>query len=75
MKDPEDDKRAEKLLAKGLMAPKFLIEMQARALEREMRHQRAHQRRTHLEKEKETMRLAAEESKVRKNYRFIDLIY
>lgn len=52
------------LQAKGITAPKFLIEMQARALEREMRHQEAQRRREVLEREKEALRIAAEEEKV-----------
>lgn len=64
LKDQEDDERYLNLQAKGLSAPKFLIEMQARALEREMRHQQAQQRRENLEREREAMRMAAEEEKV-----------
>lgn len=67
LKDPEDDEQYANLQAKGLTAPKFLIEMQARALEREMRHQQAQQRRENLEREKEAMRIAAEEEKVSNN--------
>lgn len=63
IKDKADDIESE-LQAKGVGAPKFLIEMQARALEREMRHQEAQRRREALEREKEALKLAAEEEKV-----------
>lgn len=63
LKDQEDDE-TQNLLAKGLSAPKFLIEMQARALEREMRHQKAQERRVMLDREREILRIAAEEEKV-----------
>lgn len=58
------------LQAKGTAVPKFLIEMQARSLEREMKHQEAQRRRENLDREREAMRLAAEEEKVS----LIDLI-
>lgn len=64
LKDGEDDEQYHNLQAKGLSAPKFLIEMQARALEREMRHQQAQQRRENSEREKEALRIAADERKV-----------
>lgn len=60
----KDDEIKSDLEAKGITAPKFLIEMQARALEREMRHQEAQRRREALDREKEAMRIAAEEEKV-----------
>lgn len=69
----EDDDEAQKLLAKGLSAPKFLIEMQARALERELRHQKAQERRVTLDREREALRVAAEEEKVRlENSEFVE---
>lgn len=64
LRDKEDDELRSDLQAKGITAPKFLIEMQARALEREMRHQEAQRRREALEREKEALKLAAEEEKV-----------
>ncbi|XP_031622944.1 uncharacterized protein LOC116340532 [Contarinia nasturtii] len=64
LKDKDDDMKSE-LQAKGITAPKFLIEMQARALEREMRHQEAQRRREALEREKEALKMAAEEEKRR----------
>lgn len=64
LKDGEDDERYQNLQAQGMSAPKFLIEMQTRALKREMRHQKAQQRRENLEREKEALRIAAEEGKV-----------
>lgn len=51
-----------KLQAKGV--PKFLVDMQARAFERNVRHQEARDRRERLEREKEEQRLAAEAAKV-----------
>lgn len=63
LKGDEDDSNSD-LRATGMKAPKFLIEMQARALERQMRHQEAQQRREALDREKEAMRLAAEDEKV-----------
>lgn len=62
-KTKETDIKSE-LQAKGITAPKFLIEMQARALDRQMRHEEAQRRREALEREKEALRLAAEEEKV-----------
>lgn len=62
--EKQEEKDDDNLQAKGLTAPKFLIEMQARALEREMRHQQAQQRRENLEREKEALRIAAEGQKV-----------
>lgn len=64
LKDETDDSMHDVMQAKGLTAPKFLVEMQARALEREMKHRQAQERRENLEREKEEMRLAAEEAKV-----------
>lgn len=60
----EETEMREELQAKGIKAPKFLIEMQARALERQMRHEEAQCRREAYEREKEALRLAAEEEKV-----------
>lgn len=56
----EEDAR---LQARG--TPKFLQDMQARALERNARHREARERRERLEREKEEQRLAAEAAKVR----------
>lgn len=64
LKDTEDDDAYAALLAKGLTMPKFLVEMQARASERETRHREARERREKLEKDKEEQRLAAEDAKV-----------
>lgn len=74
LKDQEDEERYLNLQAKGLTAPKFLVEMQARALEREMRHQQAQQRRENLEREKEAMRIAAEEERVIKGLRILSYL-
>lgn len=64
--EEEDDS----FVAKGLRAPKFLIEMQARALERELKHRQAKERREALEKDREHIRIAAEEAKVILIFRF-----
>lgn len=58
-----------KLQARGI--PKFLIDMQARAMERNARHQEARDRRERLEREKEEQRLAAEEAKVKSSIEYI----
>lgn len=65
LKDEADDELYEQLQAKGLTAPKFLIEMQARALEREMKHQQARERREAIDRDREEIRMAAEEARVR----------
>lgn len=64
LKEQQDDDEYAKLQAKGLAMPRFLLEMQARALERETKHQQARERREVLEQEKEGQRVAVEESKV-----------
>lgn len=63
VREDEDDEYA-KLQAR--VVPKFLIEMEQRAMERNRKHQEAKDRREQLEKEKEEMRLAAEEANVLK---------
>lgn len=57
--DPEEEEKR-KLLAQGLMVPKFLQKMQERAFERLARHEEARERRERLENEKEEMKTAAE---------------
>lgn len=67
LRENEDDSSSHefaRLQAKG--EPKFLIDMQTRALERNIRHQEARDRRERLEREKEEQRLAAEALKVRR---------
>lgn len=61
----EDDEDSQILTAHGLQIPKFLVKMQARAMERTMKHQEAKERRIKLEQEREDARLAAEEAKVK----------
>lgn len=56
---PEEDEKR-KLLAQGLMVPKFLQKMQERAIERLTRHEEARERRLRLESEKEEMKNAAD---------------
>lgn len=63
LRDIQDDEEYTDIQAKGLQAPKFLIEMQARAMEREMKHRQAKERREYLEWEKEQLRLASDEAK------------
>lgn len=60
--DPEEEEKR-KLLAQGLMMPRFLQKMQERALERVARHEGARDRRLRLEVEKEESKTAAEEAK------------
>jgi hypothetical protein len=60
--DPEEDERR-KLLAQGLIVPKFLQKMQQRALDRLSRHAEAKERRERLEIEKEEAKNAAELAK------------
>lgn len=65
LREKEDESAADefaKLQAKGV--PKFLVDMQTRAMERNARHQEARDRRERLEREKEEQRLAAEAAKV-----------
>lgn len=68
LREEKDEEEYAILQAKGLTMPKFLVEMQARALERETKQQQAKERRENLEKEKEDQRLAVEEAKVRQIY-------
>jgi hypothetical protein len=60
--DPIEEERR-KLLAQGLMMPKFLQKMQERAAERLARHEEARERRTRLEYAKEEAKTAAEIAK------------
>lgn len=61
--DPEEEERR-KMLAQGLIVPRFLAKMQERAVERLTRHEEARQRRIRLEQEKEEIKTAAEIAKV-----------
>ncbi|XP_063709053.1 calponin homology domain-containing protein DDB_G0272472 [Culicoides brevitarsis] len=63
IKSDTDDDETKKLQAQGLVVPKFLAKMQARAMERTMKHQEAKERRLRLEQEREDARLAADEAK------------
>lgn len=60
--DPEEEERR-KILAQGLVVPRFLQKMQERAFERVARHEGARERRLQLETTKEESRNAAEEAK------------
>ncbi|KNC33839.1 hypothetical protein FF38_08988 [Lucilia cuprina] len=62
LKDEEDD-NLNKLQGKALLMPKFLQNMQERALERSIRHEQAKQRRLQQEAEREAQKLALEEAK------------
>lgn len=63
LKDEEDDD-LNKLQGRALLMPKFLQNMQERALERNVRHEQAKQRRHHQEAEREAQKFALEEAKV-----------
>lgn len=67
LRDPAEDagvaEEYARLQARG--TPKFLQDMQARAMERNARHREARERREQLDREKEEQRLAAEAAKVR----------
>lgn len=60
--DPVEEERR-KLMAQGLIVPKFLAKMQERAQERQHRHEEARERRCRLEQEKEEAKKAAELAK------------
>lgn len=60
----EEDEEFNRLQGKALLFPKFLQNMQERALERNVRHEQARQRRLQQEAEKEAQKLALEEAKV-----------
>lgn len=60
--DPLEEERR-KLIAQGLIVPKFLAKMQERAEERHNRHEEARERRNRLEIDKEEAKKAAEIAK------------
>lgn len=60
--DPLEEERR-KLIAQGLIVPKFLAKMQERAEERHNRHEEARERRNRLEMDKEEAKKAAEIAK------------
>lgn len=64
LRDEEDE---QKLAAYGSVIPKFLVQMQERALERNLRHERAKERRRQIEREREEEKLAQEEEKRRED--------
>lgn len=75
--DPIEEERR-KLLAQGLMVPKFLQKMQERAAERLARHEEARERRARIEYEKEEAKNAAEiakrlEDEEAKRKRFLEM--
>ncbi|XP_049302765.1 putative autophagy-related protein 11 [Bactrocera dorsalis] len=59
----EKDENMTSLQGKALFMPKFLLQMEERALERNIRHEKARQRRLQQEAEKEAQKMAAEEAK------------
>lgn len=60
--DPEEEEKR-KLLAQGLMVPKFLQKMNERAAERLARHEEARERRMKLDQEKEEVKNAVDMAK------------
>ncbi|XP_055858956.1 putative protein tag-278 [Episyrphus balteatus] len=62
LRDEEDDEFA-RLQGKALLQPKFLTNMQERALVRSVKHEQAKQRRLHQEAEREAAKMAVEEAK------------
>lgn len=62
------DENMTSLQGKALFMPKFLLKMEERALERNIRHEKARQRRLQQEAEKEAQKMAAEEAKVYSNF-------
>jgi hypothetical protein len=60
--DPEEEERR-KLLAQGLMVPRFLQKMQERASERLAKHEEARERRVRLEMDKEEQKNVADMAK------------
>ncbi|XP_011190867.2 uncharacterized protein LOC105217523 [Zeugodacus cucurbitae] len=62
LRDEKDD-NATSLQGRALLMPKFLLKMEERALERNIRHEKARQRRLQQEAEKEAQKMAAEEAK------------
>lgn len=64
IKPDQEDENKRKLMAQGLIVPKFLSRMQARAEERAVKHFLARERRIRLEEDKEKLKTAAEIAKV-----------
>uniref|UniRef100_A0A1B0CEG2 Putative calponin similarity domain-containing protein n=1 Tax=Lutzomyia longipalpis TaxID=7200 RepID=A0A1B0CEG2_LUTLO len=62
-----DDDDEQKLAAYGSVIPRFLAQMQERALERNLRHERAKERRRQLELEREEEKQAQEAEKRRED--------
>lgn len=64
LRDEEDEDEFSRLRGKALIMPKFLVNMQERAMERNVKHEQAKQRRLQQEAEREAAKIAAEEAKV-----------
>ncbi|XP_037904120.1 calponin homology domain-containing protein DDB_G0272472 [Hermetia illucens] len=63
LRDEEDEDEFSRLRGKALIMPKFLVNMQERAMERNVKHEQAKQRRLQQEAEREAAKIAAEEAK------------
>lgn len=61
----DDDDKFDRLQGKAFLAPKFLLNMQERALERNIKHEQAKQRRLQAEAIREAQKIALEEAKVK----------
>lgn len=64
LRDEENEDEFSRLRGKALIMPKFLVNMQERAMERNVKHEQAKQRRLQQEAEREAQKIAAEEAKV-----------
>ncbi|XP_055919539.1 uncharacterized protein LOC129951428 [Eupeodes corollae] len=62
LRDEEDDEFT-RLQGRAMLQPKFLSNMQERALVRSVKHEQARQRRLHQEAEREAAKMALEEAK------------
>lgn len=67
LRDEEDDEFV-RLQGKALIQPKFLTNMQERALERSVKHEQAKHRRLQQEAEREAAKIAIEEAKVSRSF-------
>lgn len=63
--DENDDDKFNRLQGKAFLVPKFLQNMQERALERNIKHEQAKQRRLQAEAVREAQKNAQEEAKVK----------
>ncbi|XP_037957415.1 uncharacterized protein LOC119687232 [Teleopsis dalmanni] len=63
LQDSDDESNLARLRGKAMLLPKFLQNMQERALERSVKHEQARQRRLQKEAEREAQKAALEEAK------------